>query len=71
MRLPTDRLRRGPAWHSLDGGRTWRRGPLPPMRSVASFEVTGVDHERGVITVRTVVRGEPGPGSTRPRRGPA
>lgn len=52
---PADEARftTGPAFHSLDGGKTWIAGPPPPVKTLSkfSFHVTEVDEKTRTITI--------------------
>lgn len=61
MRWPGRRIpagfKRGKTMYSYDNGETWEPRPRKlPKLTDASFTVTSVDHERGVITLSAKVR---------------
>jgi len=50
---------RGKVWYSYDNGKTWTRRPrkLKALRG-AAFTVTGVDYERGIVSISATIDGD-------------
>ena len=56
MTFDYSRFKVGEQWHSPDGGKTWKRGKAPRVRTKATGVVVNVDHQRGIITVDAIPR---------------